>query len=77
MKIKKILISAVMALSIVCCFSGLVADQSNDRCITNVLSLKPTDIRSFMIATNNYYCSNCGSVSHDETDCPYKGATAP
>ena len=70
MKVKKILISAVMALSIVCCFSSLAADQSNDRCITNVLSLKPTDSRSFMVAQNDALCLLCGSNDHNLFECP-------
>ena len=71
MKRKKILISAVMALSILCCFSGFATDQSNDRGITNVLSLKPTDSRSFMIAQNQNLCTLCGSDDHNSFECPY------
>jgi hypothetical protein len=72
MKIKKILMLAVMALSILCCFNSFATYKSNDSCITSFLSLKPADNHSFLIAKNDIVpsCSRCGDKDHITGDCP-------
>jgi hypothetical protein len=74
MKTTKILSSIVISFSISACFNVFSTEKdklADTVKINNILTLKPTDNKSFLVAINDYkpYCSNCGTTKHTTDEC--------